>query len=184
MSPREGKRNFEGSTQECLSGAEHVYCCLARLLVTVFTSSGFQPCLLPAWGSLFWKPGMLGFLPEWDISSSEKNLSPVVNAALAEKASQMPAPAPDTKLAVNLFQHKPFILPRAGGFPFPCPRHHVKWDAVLENPSFPFLSGPIPAPQLTNTVLWGGVAFCNTGIKQLVCALVWYQLWVVYLFLW
>lgn len=63
-----------------------------------------------------------GFVAQMRYQLIWKNLSPVVNAALAEKASQMPAPAPDTKLGVTLFQHKHFILRRAGGVSFPIPQ--------------------------------------------------------------
>lgn len=44
------------------------------------------------------------------------------------RESQIPAPAPDTKLGVTLFQHRPFILHRAGvggGF-FPMPQASCK----------------------------------------------------------
>lgn len=94
-----------------------------------------------------------------------KNLSPVVIAALSEKASQMSAPALNTELAVTLFQHKLFTLQRAEGFPFRCSRHHAKgavcWKAL------PFLSGPTPVLQrgLPGTVLVGRVAFCNSGVS-------------------
>lgn len=55
--------------------------------------------------------------------------------------------------------------------------------AVLETPSFPFWThSSAPAwPYWCCAV--EGVAFCKTDMSQLVCALLWYGLWAMYLLL-
>lgn len=132
----------------------------ARVAVPCKTSSDchyrslFSSMLAPSIRSSVLKTWALGLLPKWDLSSLKKNLSPAVNAALSKNDSQRSAPAPHTKLGVTPFQGKLFTLQRAGGGPFPCPRHHAKWWVLCWKP-LPFLSGPIPVPQhgLTGAVL-------------------------------
>lgn len=99
----------------------------------------------------------------------------------SEEASQVPAPAPDTTLRLTQLHHKPFTLHKADRLHFPYSRHYAKGVGVLESCSFTFRTHPNTSASPYGFCAVGGVALRNTGVSQLVCALVCYQKSVVHL---
>lgn len=96
----------------------------------------------------------------------------------SQEASQVPAPAPDTTLRLTQLRHKPFTLHKADRLHFLYSRHYAKGVGVSESCSFTFRTHPN-----TSACAVGGVALRNTGVSQLVCALVCYQKSEVHLLL-
>lgn len=151
---------------------------LGRLLVPVITGPAFRTCSLPAWWSSVLKTWAPRLLPEQDLSSSEKPVSSC-ECCTPRKPAKLPAPAPDTTLRLTQLRHKPFTLHKADRLHFPYSRHYAKGVGVSEISSFTFRTHPN-----ASACAVGGVALRNTGVSQLVCALIRYQKSVVHLLLW